>query len=178
MHDPVTGQRRGFVDFAIRKDGTLVAENVKVAPYLRRRGLAEMMYRAVRDAGHDIAPGRVQTTDGLAFVEEMQSKNIINKEADGPRAKASDLKGDQNGQTAETRKEKPVPDTKAEAGKERPLPEGVTLRPVKTGGFEAVNKQGNRIGRVTPTGEVTVDNAFAGKGIVQALRDAMKKPKP
>jgi len=182
IHDPVTGQRRGFVDFAIRKDGTLVAENVKVAPYLKKRGLAELMYRAARDAGHDIAPGRVQTDEGLALVEALQRKKIINKEADGPRAKASDLKEKQDGQTTETRKEKPVPApapaAKAETGKERPLPEGVTLRPMKSGGFEAVNKQGNRIGRVTPTGEVTVDNAFAGKGIVQALRDAMKKPKP
>jgi hypothetical protein len=84
------------VDFAIRKDGTLVAENVKVAPYLKKRGLAELMYRAARDAGHDIAPGRVQTEEGLALVEALQRKKIINKEAEGPRAKASDLKEKQD----------------------------------------------------------------------------------
>jgi hypothetical protein len=197
IHDPVTGQRRGFVDFAIRKDGTLVAENVKVAPYLKKRGLAELMYRAARDAGHDIAPGRVQTEEGLALVEALQRKKIINKEAEGPRAKASDLKekqdaagqvskpegvqqervqGDEGRKTAEAggrdRVQRPA------GSEEKALPEGVTLRPMKSGGFEAVNKQGNRIGRVTSTGEVTVDNAFAGKGIVQALRDAMKKPRP
>lgn len=163
VHDPVTGQRRGFVDFAIRKDGTLVAENVKVAPYLKKRGLAELMYRAARDAKYDIAPGRVQTDEGLAMVEALQRKGVINKEAEGPRAKASDLA------------EKPASAAPTEP---KGLPEGVTLRAVKSGGYEALNTQGNRIGHITKTGEVSVDKAFAGKGIVQALRDAAKKPKP
>ena len=197
VHDPVTGQRRGFVDFAIRKDGTLVAENVKVAPYLKKRGLAELMYRAARDAKYDIAPGRVQTEEGLAMVEALQRKGIINKEAEGPRAKASDLKekqdvagqvkqpegvqqervqGDEGRKTAEAGGGNRV--QRATGGEEKGLPEGVTLRPVKSGGYEALNKQGNRIGHITKTGEVFVDKAFAGKGIVQALRDAAKKPKP
>lgn len=197
VHDPVTGQRRGFVDFAIRKDGVLVAENVKVAPYLKKRGLAELMYRAARGAKHDIAPGRVQTEEGLAMVEALQRKGIINKEADGPRAKTSDLTGAKDA-AGQVNKQEGVQQERVQGneggkateagggdrvqrpagGEEKALPEGVTLRPMKSGGYEALNKQGNRIGHITKTGEVSVDKAFAGKGIVQALRDAVKKPKP
>ena len=90
-HDPVSGQRRAFVDFAIRPDGVLVAENVKVAPYLKKRGIAELLYRMAREAGYDIAPGRAQTDEGLALVEALQRKGVINKDAAGPRAKASEL---------------------------------------------------------------------------------------
>lgn len=90
-HDPVSGQRRAFVDFAIRPDGVLVAENVKVAPYLKKRGIAELLYRMARESGYDIAPGRVQTDEGLALVEALQRKGVINKDAVGSRAKASDL---------------------------------------------------------------------------------------
>jgi hypothetical protein len=90
-HDPVSGQRRGFVDFAIRPDGVLVAENVKVAPYLKKRGIAELLYRMARESGYDIAPGRVQTDEGLALVEALQRKGVINKDAVGSRSKASDL---------------------------------------------------------------------------------------
>jgi hypothetical protein len=89
--DPQTGERRGFIDFAIRPDGVLTAENAKVAPNFQKRGVAEMMYKAARDAGHDIAPGRVQTDAGQAMVEALQKKGLINKEAEGPRAKASEL---------------------------------------------------------------------------------------
>lgn len=89
--DPETGARRGFVDFAVREDGVLVAENAKVAPEFKKRGIAEMMYKAARDAGHDIAPGRVQTDEGAAMVESLQKKGLINKESDAPRFKAGDL---------------------------------------------------------------------------------------
>jgi hypothetical protein len=89
--DPQTGERRGFIDFAIRPDGVLTAENARVAPNFQKRGIAEMMYKAARDAGHDIAPGRVQTDAGQAMVEALQKKGLINKEAEGPRAKASEL---------------------------------------------------------------------------------------
>lgn len=89
--DPATGQRRGLVDFAVRKDGVLVAENAKVAPAFKGRGIAELMYRAAREAGYDIAPGRVQTDEGQRMVESLQRKGVINKEADGQRFRAGDL---------------------------------------------------------------------------------------
>ena len=89
--DPSTGQRRGLVDFAVRADGVLVAENAKVAPAFKGRGIAELMYRAARDAGYDIAPGRVQTDEGLRMVESFQKKGLINKEAEGKRFRAGDL---------------------------------------------------------------------------------------
>jgi hypothetical protein len=91
VRDPTTGARRGFADFSIRPDGVLTSENTKVAPDMRGRGIAESMYKAARDAGYDIAPGRVQTDDGLAMVSKLQAKGLINKEADGPRFRAGDL---------------------------------------------------------------------------------------
>lgn len=86
-----SGARRGMVDFAVRGDGVLVAENAKVAPAFKGRGIAEAMYRAARDAGYDIAPGRVQTDEGLQMVEALQRKGLINKEAEGTRFRAGDL---------------------------------------------------------------------------------------
>lgn len=91
VRDSATGQRRGFVDFAIREDGALVAENAKVAPASKGRGLAEAMYRAARAAGYDVAPGRVQTDEGLAMVQSLQRKGVINKAAEGERFRAGDL---------------------------------------------------------------------------------------
>jgi hypothetical protein len=91
VRDPTTGARRGFADFSIRPDGVLTSENTKVAPDMRGRGIAEGMYKAARDAGYDIAPGRVQTDDGLGMVSKLQAKGLINKEADGPRFRAGDL---------------------------------------------------------------------------------------
>ena len=85
------GQRRGFIDFSIRDDGVLTSENTKVAPASRGKGVAEMMYRAARNAGYDIAPGRVQTDLGLKMVEGLQRSGLINKEAIGPRFRAGDL---------------------------------------------------------------------------------------
>ena len=157
-HDPVSGQRRGFVDFAIRKDGTLVAENVKVAPYLKKRGIAELLYRAARDAGHNIAPGRVQTDEGLALVEALQRKGVINKEADGPRAKASDIiKGEQ--------------DASREIGKQG----GVQQERVQgnEGGQAAKAGGGNRVQREAPggkeaQGEVTTWAGTYKKGMTAA----------
>jgi len=89
--DPKTGERRGVIDFGVRGDGVLTAENVKVAPAFQRRGIAEMMYQAAREAGHDIAPGRVQTDVGQTMVGRLQAKGLINREAEEPRAKAADL---------------------------------------------------------------------------------------
>lgn len=80
LRDPKTGERRGFVDFAVLPDGTLAAENAKVASSFQKRGLAEAMYKAVREAGFDIAPGRVQTEAGEKMVSSLQSKGLINKE--------------------------------------------------------------------------------------------------
>jgi hypothetical protein len=91
IRDPVSGERRGMVDFAIREDGVLVAENAKVAPAFKGKGIAEQMYLATREAGYDIAPGRVQTDAGSGMVSSLQRKGIINKEADGARFKAGDL---------------------------------------------------------------------------------------
>lgn len=89
--DPASGLRRGLVDFAVRADGVLVAENAKVAPAFKGRGIAELMYRAAREAGYDIAPGRVQTDEGQRMVESFQKKGLINKEAEGKRFRAGDL---------------------------------------------------------------------------------------
>jgi hypothetical protein len=91
LRDPATGERRGFIDFSIREDGVLTSENTKVAPALRGRGLAEAMYKAAREAGYDIAPGKVQTDAGHAMVGKLQAKGLINKEAAGQRFRAGDL---------------------------------------------------------------------------------------
>lgn len=91
VRDPATGNRHGFVDFAVRPDGVLVSENTKVAPNMRGKGIAEAMYQAARNAGYDIAPGRVQTDDGQALVERLQAKGVINKEAEGKRFRAGDI---------------------------------------------------------------------------------------
>jgi predicted GNAT family acetyltransferase len=85
------GKLSGFVDFAIRKDGTLVAENAQVSEALRGKGAAARMYLAAREAGYDIAPGRVQTDLGNKMVDSLQRKGIINKEAEGKRFNAGDL---------------------------------------------------------------------------------------
>jgi hypothetical protein len=85
------GKLSGFVDFAIREDGTLVAENAQVADGLRGHGAAARMYLAAREAGFDIAPGRVQTDLGKKMVASLQRKGIINKEAAGPRFDAGNL---------------------------------------------------------------------------------------
>jgi hypothetical protein len=148
-HDPVSGQRRGFVDFAIRKDGTLVAENVKVAPYLKKRGIAELLYRAARDAGHDIAPGRVQTDEGLALVEALQRKGVINKEADGPRAKASDLLKGEGDATREVSKQEGVQQERGKGNE---------------GGQAAEAGGGNRVQREAPGGEAKAEvTTWTGK---------------
>lgn len=77
--DPDTGARRGFVDFAVGEDGVLRAENALVAPTMRNMGIAESLYRAARDAGYDIAPGRVQTEAGQKMVQSFVEKGLINK---------------------------------------------------------------------------------------------------
>jgi predicted GNAT family acetyltransferase len=91
VRDPATGERRGFVDFSIRPDGVLTSENTRVAKSFNGRGIAAAMYKAARDAGYDIAPGKVQTDDGLRMVAGLQKKGLINKDADGPRFRAGDL---------------------------------------------------------------------------------------
>jgi hypothetical protein len=85
------GKLSGFVDFAVREDGTLVAENAQVSDGLRGHGAAARMYMAAREAGFDIAPGRVQTDLGKRMVASLQRKGIINKEAVGQRFDAGDL---------------------------------------------------------------------------------------
>jgi hypothetical protein len=85
------GKLSGFVDFAVREDGTLVAENAQVSDGLRGHGAAARMYLAAREAGFDIAPGRVQTDLGKRMVASLQRKGIINKEAIGQRFDAGDL---------------------------------------------------------------------------------------
>jgi hypothetical protein len=76
IRDPKTGDRRGFVDFAIREDGVLTAENALVAEQFRQRGLSEAMYTAVREAGYNIEPGRAQTEVGAKMVEGMKSRGV------------------------------------------------------------------------------------------------------
>jgi ribosomal protein S18 acetylase RimI-like enzyme len=81
------GNRRGMIDFAVQGN-TLAAENTIVAPAYRRRGLAEAMYRAAREAGYDIMPGRKQTADGERMVASLREKGVINVERgleQGPR---------------------------------------------------------------------------------------------
>lgn len=77
VRDPATGDRRGFVDFAILPDGTIQAENAKVAPQFRRRGLSDAMYRAASEAGYTIVPGRVQTEDGAGMLKAMQARGVV-----------------------------------------------------------------------------------------------------
>jgi hypothetical protein len=91
VRDPATGKRAGFVDFDVRADGVLTSANTHVLPEYRGRGLAESMYAAARRAGYDIAPGQVQTDKGLAMVESLQSKGIINRDAEGERFRAGNL---------------------------------------------------------------------------------------
>jgi hypothetical protein len=76
IRDPKTGDRRGFVDFAIREDGVLTAENALVAEQFRQRGLSEAMYTAVREAGYNIEPGRAQTEVGAKMVEGLKSRGV------------------------------------------------------------------------------------------------------
>jgi len=85
------GKLAGFVDFSKRSDGVLVAENVQVANDLRGKGAAKRLYIAAREAGFDIAPGKVQTDLGNKMVSSMQKHGIINKEAVEPRFSAGDL---------------------------------------------------------------------------------------
>lgn len=73
------GQRRARVDFELQGN-TLAAGNTVVAPAYRRRGLAEAMYRAAREAGYDIMPGRKQTADGERLVARLREKGVINRE--------------------------------------------------------------------------------------------------
>lgn len=75
--DPETGERRGFIDFDIREDGVLTAENTKVAPAMRKKGIAEAMYKAAADAGYRVAPGRFQTEAGAGMVRSLQAKGLI-----------------------------------------------------------------------------------------------------
>jgi hypothetical protein len=77
IHEPGTGHRRALIDFAVREDGTLTAENVKVAPAFQGKGLAESMYRAAAAAGYKIAPGRFQTEQGAGLVKRLQDKGVI-----------------------------------------------------------------------------------------------------
>lgn len=85
------GQLSGFVDFSRRADGTLTAENAQVAKGLQGKGAAKRMYIAAREAGYDIAPGKVQTAQGKQMVDSMQKYGIINRDADGPRFDAGEL---------------------------------------------------------------------------------------
>lgn len=72
-------QRRARIDFALNGN-TLASENTITAPAYRGKGLAEAMYRAAREAGYDIAPGRKQTADGEKMVGRLQAKGVINRE--------------------------------------------------------------------------------------------------
>jgi hypothetical protein len=73
------GGRRGRIDFGVLPDGTLAAENTMVAGIFRGAGIAEGMYRAAREAGFDIAPGRKQTEQGDKMVASLLAKGVINK---------------------------------------------------------------------------------------------------
>ena len=53
-HDPVSGQRRGFAEFVFDKDGKLTEQNVKIAPYLKKRNIEEILRRAVKAKGHKL----------------------------------------------------------------------------------------------------------------------------
>lgn len=90
VRDPATGDRRGFVDFAILPDGTIQAENAKVAPQFRRRGLSDAMYRAAAEAGYTIVPGRVQTEDGAGMLKAMQARGVVQQPAGAVEAAAAD----------------------------------------------------------------------------------------
>lgn len=70
------GNRRAVVNFEV--DGnTLAAGNVNTASAYQRRGIAEAMYRAARDAGYEIVPGRTQTADGAKLVQRLIDKGLM-----------------------------------------------------------------------------------------------------
>jgi hypothetical protein len=81
VHDKESGARRGFVDFAIHDDGTVSAENAKVAPNFQGKGIAAEMYKAVQDAGYKIAPGRAHTEVGAKMVSALQKRGLITEPA-------------------------------------------------------------------------------------------------
>lgn len=73
------GARRAMVNFEV--DGnTLAAGNAITAKAFQRKGLAEAIYRAARDAGYDIMPGREQTEDGAKMVARLREKGLINRD--------------------------------------------------------------------------------------------------
>jgi predicted GNAT family acetyltransferase len=82
------GGRRGRIDFAVQSDGTLAAENTMVANAFRGAGLAEVMYRAAKELGFEIVPGRKQTEAGDKMVAALQAKGVIGiaRDADTSRA--------------------------------------------------------------------------------------------
>lgn len=71
------GLRRGVIDFAVRPDGTIAAENTIVAGPYRGQGIAQAMYQAAKDAGYKIVPGRAQTEEGAGMVRSLQAKGLI-----------------------------------------------------------------------------------------------------
>jgi len=75
------GLRRGVIDFGVKEDGTLAAENTIVAGPYRGKGIAAAMYKAAADAGYRIAPGRFQTEQGKGMVESLQRKGLIGEGA-------------------------------------------------------------------------------------------------
>lgn len=77
VFDPVTGDRRARIDFAVNSDGTLAAENTNVAPTFRRLGIAQAMYQAALDTGYKIVPGRKQTELGAKMLAGLQEKGVI-----------------------------------------------------------------------------------------------------
>jgi hypothetical protein len=87
------GGRRGRIDFGVLPDGTLAAENTMVAGIFRGAGIAEGMYRAAREAGFDIAPGRKQTEQGDKMVASLLAKGVINKPRTESLNQDSDPKG-------------------------------------------------------------------------------------
>jgi GNAT superfamily N-acetyltransferase len=101
VFDPISGQRRARIDFAVNKDGTLAAENTNVAPSYQRRGIAQAMYQTAIDAGYKIVPGRKQTDVGAKMVDSLQSKGLIGgkkpaapKAAEAPASKAPAFKSE------------------------------------------------------------------------------------
>lgn len=78
-----TGDLAGMVDFNVRHDGALTAGITHVEPAMRGKGVAEMLYRAARAQGYDVAPSGTYTPAGRGLVESLKAKGVINRPEQG-----------------------------------------------------------------------------------------------
>jgi hypothetical protein len=152
VHDPVSGQRRGFAEFVFAKDGKLSEQNVKIAPYLKKRNIEEILRRAVKQKGHEL-----ETKPGV----ENATKEASKPEA-APRKES-------------TQEKAPLPEgvTIREA-KDGSGFEAVNAQGNRIGYLKDNLKAGQaeQLGENANVEMVKVDKAFSGKGVGRALYQA------